>query len=186
MGDIYLFSGPCGCGKTTLAKAYSKYLVNKNNRKQVYLIHGDDFHAGFVESDVKEKIHTDNLSSNYLNWTAILKFNWECIINVAKNVLKNGLDVVIDYVVEEELCLVQQLAKEYNAKLYYVVLTASNDAIQQRIRERGDIDLLERALYLKNKLDNLPENQIHLFDNTGMSISDEINRLEIEKFVLEN
>lgn len=76
----------------------------------------------------------------------------------------------------------QELAKEFDADLYYVVLTASEEAIRQRITERGDVEMIERAIFLKNKLDNLPENQGHLFDNTDKSVSQEVEGLKIERF----
>ena len=96
--------------------------------------------------------------------------------------LAKGLDVVIDYVIEEELPLVQELAKEFNATLYYVVLTATEETIRQRITERGDVEMIERALFLKSKLDNLPENQGHLFDNTEKTVLQEVKELKIEQF----
>ena len=182
MGDIYFFSGPCGCGKSTLAEAYAKYLVNECGKPQVYLIHGDDFHAGFVETDNKGDFFINGQASDLILWQDILKFNWDCILTVARKVLDRRLDVVIDYVIEEELPLVKELAKEFNAKLYYVVLTAEKEAIEQRIKERGDVEMIERALFLKDKLDNLPENRGHLFDNTGKTISQEVKELEIERF----
>lgn len=184
MGNIYFFSGPCGCGKSTLARAYAKHFVNKNGKEQVYLIHGDSFHEGFIEADNKGDFFVDGQASDVLLWTDILKFNWDCILTVARKALDRGLDVVIDYVIEDELPLVQKLAEEYDAKLYYVVLTASQDTIRQRITERGDVDMIERALFLKNKLDNMPENQGHLFDNTGKSVEQEVEQLEIERFLL--
>lgn len=176
--SIYFFSGPCGCGKSTLADAYAKHLVNEKGKKQVYLIHGDDFHAGFVEAERQESLFVDGQAADALRWEEILKFNWKCILDVARNALARGLDVVIDYVIEEELPLVQELAAEFSAKLYYVVLTASEETIRQRIRERGDVELTERALFLKNKLDHLPENQGHLLDNTGLTVEEEVERLE--------
>lgn len=186
MSNIYFFSGPCGCGKTTLANAYAKYLVNKNGRKQVYLIHGDDFHAGFIEADNKGDFFVNGQASDVLLWNDILKFNWDCILTIARKALDKGIDVVIDYVIEEELPLVQKLAEEYDAMLYYVVLTASQDTIRQRITERGDVDMIERALFLKNKLDHMPENQGHLFDNTGKKVEQEVEELEMERFVVED
>lgn len=182
MSNIYFFSGPCGCGKSTLANAYAKYLVNKGDRKQIYLIHGDDFHDGFIEAYNPDDFFVKGQASDVLLWQDILKFNWDCILTVARKALDKGLDVVIDYVIEDELPLVQQMAAEYDAKLYYVVLTASEDTIRQRITQRGDVDLIERALFLKNKLDNLPENQGHLFDNTGKTIEQEVEALEMERF----
>ena len=51
---IILISGPCGCGKTTLADAYAKHLVQRDG-KTVYVIHGDDFHRGFAEPEEKDE-----------------------------------------------------------------------------------------------------------------------------------
>lgn len=112
--------------------------------------------------------------SNPLAWSHVLKFNWECMLDVAEKALVRGLDVVIDYVIEDELPLLQKLAKEHNAKLYYVVLTASEESITKRLQTRGDAELIERGIYLKKKLENLPENQGHLYDNTGKTVAEEV------------
>ena len=184
MANIYFISGPCGCGKTTLTNALAKYMVNVEKRRQVYVIHGDDFHQGFVTRAYEEgDFWADGQATNQLEWLEILKFNWECIIDVAGKVLSRGMDVLIDYVVEEELPLLQKLAKEHDAKLYYLVLTASEEAITKRIQERGDMEMVERALFLKNKLDHLPENQGHLYDNTGKSVEQEV--VEVMEFMKE-
>lgn len=184
MGNLYFFSGPCGCGKSTLADAYAKQLVNHCGKKQVYVIHGDDFHKGFIESDSKPDFFANGQPSNALLWKDILNFNWECILTVAQKALDRGLDVIIDYVIEEELPLVQELARRSGAKLYYVVLTASQDAIKQRIAQRGDVDMIERSFFLKKKLEDMPENQGHLFDNTDKSVAQELLALEIETFLV--
>ena len=181
MGNIYFISGPCGVGKSTLADAYAKHLTNSGLRKQAFVIHGDDFHQGFVETDDKDSFWQDGQAKDRIGWLEILKFNWECIIDTAGRVLSRDLDVVIDYVVEEELPLLLKLAKEHDAKLYYIVLTASEETITRRIKERGDEEMVERALFLKNKLENLPENQGHILDNTGRSISEEIDEIEKNK-----
>lgn len=166
MSAIYCFSGPCGCGKSTLASAFARQLAQKSGA--VYLIRGDDFHAGFV-GDVTP-------------WQEILRFNWECILTVAGKALARGMDVVLDYVVEDELPLVRQLAAEYGAALYCVVLTASPEAIRQRLAERGDAALTDRALFLREKLNALPENQGRLLDNTGMTVAQELAQLDMERF----
>lgn len=181
MPAIYIFSGPCGCGKTTLSKAYAKYIVNKDPSDRIYLIHGDDFQAGFTEPDNRNA--RENVG-NTLEWKEILAFNWECILTVSQKALDRGFNVVIDYVVEDELPLVRELAEKYGARLYYVVLTASCDTIKERIGKRGDIHLTERAIFLKNKLDSLPENQGHLFDNTDKSVEEELEHLRIENFLM--
>lgn len=175
MASIYFISGPCGCGKTTLTNALAEHMVKVEKRSQVYVIHGDDFHQGFVTRAYEEReFWADGQATNQLEWLEILKFNWECIIDVAGKALSRGLDVLIDYVVEDELPLLQKLAKEHDAKLYYLVLTASEETITKRIQGRGDVEMVERALFLKNKLDQLPENQGHLYDNTGKTVEQEV------------
>lgn len=180
--NIYFFSGPCGCGKTTLSNAFAKHLIDEKQERQVYVIHGDDFHNGFLESECGDYGFTKEQNDKFMPWEEVLKFNWDCILTVARKVLDKGLDVVIDYIIEDELPLVVQLAKEYDANLYYVVLTATEECIREHITKRGDVRLIERALVLKDELDHDPGNQGHLFHNTGMSIEDEIKQLRIEDF----
>ena len=48
----------------------------------------------------------------------------------------------------------------------------------------GDDELIERAKFLKYKLDNLPENQGHLYDNTEKSTDQEVQ--EISEKLKEN
>lgn len=165
MSRIIFVSGPCGCGKSTFTNAYAKHLV-RLNKKQVYVIHGDDFHRGFVEPEDKEAFFVDGEASDLMHWEDILQFNWECIIDTAERALKQNIDVLIDYIIEDELPRVRALADLYQAPLYYIVLTAEAEEIEKRIRKRGDIDLIERSLFLKKKLEVMPENQGHIIDNT--------------------
>ena len=182
--SLYVFSGPCGCGKTTLTNAWARKLVNEGKRRQVYVIHGDDFHAGFVEPDRKGAFFEDDQAADFCEWPEILKFNWECILDTAGRALAWGLDVAVDYVVEDELAQLQQLTVTHHAQLYYIVLTAENETIRQRIALRGDVELTERALFLKDKLDHMAENQGHLYDNTDKTVEQMLAELEIEKFLL--
>lgn len=186
MANIYMISGPCGCGKSTLTDAYAEYLVKAEKRTYVYVIHGDVFHQGFVGMYEKDAFCVELQETDPLAWTQVLKFNWECIVDVAGKALKRGLDVVIDYVVEDELPLLQKLAKEYDAKLYYLVLTASEEAITKRLQVRGDDELIERGIFLKKKFDSLPENQGHLYDNTGKTVEEEVAEIskDMENFLV--
>ncbi len=177
MANIYFISGPCGCGKTTLTNAFAEHLVKVAKQLRVYVIHGDDFHHGFVGMYEEDAFREEAQASNPLAWSQVLKFNWECILDVAEKALVRGLDVIIDYVVEDELPLLQKLAKKQNAKLYYVVLTSSEETITKHLQTRGDNDLIERALFLKDKLDRFPENQGHLNDNTGKTVVEEVTEI---------
>ena len=183
MSRIFFVSGACGCGKTTFADAYARYLVSQEH-KTVYVIHGDDFHRGFVEPEDKGNFFVDGQASDQVLWEDILKFNWDCIISTAQRALQDNLDVIIDYVIENELDRVRKLAEVNHASLYYIVLTADTDEIEKRIQGRGDIDMIERALFLKKELEAMSENQGHIYNNTGKSAEDSIREIVLERYLV--
>ena len=63
-----------------------------------------------------------------------------------------------------------------------MVVSADAAEIERRIRSRGDVGLIERALFLKQKLEAMPENQGHLFDNTGKTIEETIREIDPDRF----
>ena len=183
MAKLIFISGPCGCGKSTFSEGYARHLVDQFG-KTVYVIHGDDFHRGFIEPEDKGGFFVDGEASDSVHWEDILRFNWDCIIETAGRALRQGIDVVIDYVIEEELPRVRELAKLYQAELYYIVLTAEAEEIERRIRMRGDVDMIDRALFLKKKLESMPENQGHLYDNTRKSPEDTVREIVLERYLV--
>lgn len=183
MARIFFISGPCGSGKSTFAKAFAEHLV-RLDRKTVYRIEGDVFHWGFVEPEDKDEFFTDGKPSDPVTWEEILRFNWDCIIATAERALRQGLDVVIDYIIEDEMPRVKALAEQFGAKLYYIVLTAEAGEIETRIRRRGDTDMIERALFLKKKLEAMPENRGHLADNTRKTPEELIREIDPEQFLV--
>ena len=76
MQKIYFISGPCGSGKTTFANAFAVHLVRQEH-KTVYLIHGDDFHQGFIEPEDKGYFFVGGEAHNRVLWEDILRFNWD-------------------------------------------------------------------------------------------------------------
>ena len=124
MNKIVFVSGPCGTGKSTFTDGYARHLVSKTG-KSVYIIHGDEFHAGFVEPEEKG-----------------------------------------DFFVNGEA----------------IVLTATEDELERRIRDRGDVDMIERAKFLKRKLDLMPENAGHIYDNTCKPLEEMIKEIELKDY----
>ena len=184
MPKIIFVSGACGSGKSTFADALARHLVRQNH-KTVYVIHGDDFHGGFTEPEEKGNFFVNGQASDRVLWEDILRFNWDCIIATADRALQQDLDVVIDYVIEDELPRVRELAEKHHAGLYYIVLTADAGEIEKRIRDRGDTDLTERALFLKKKLEALPENHGHLYNNTGKTTEDVIREIDPDQYAVQ-
>lgn len=158
MPSIWCISGPCGCGKTTLSAALTAQLSHQSCGRQVCLLHGDDFHAS---------LRGDERSCAALPWEEVLRFNWDCLLSCAGHALARGLDVVLDYIVEDELPRLRALAAAHGASLYYAVLTAPEDVLRQRLQQRGDAHLTERALFLRRKLTSMEENQGHILDHSG-------------------
>lgn len=46
----------------------------------------------------------------------------------------------------------------------------------------GDVDMIDRALFLKRKLDAMPENQGHLYDNTQKSLDESVRDIILENY----
>ena len=175
--NIYVFSGPCGCGKSTLSEAYARHLID-NGKNQVYVIHGDDFHKGFVETD--RRVGPNCPGFQY--WADILEFNWQCMLDVAQKALERGLDVIIDYVVEDELPRLKELARKNSANLFLSVLTATEEELKQRLIHRGSEDLIDRSLFLKSKFDTTPDFQPYLYNISGMTLDEEVQNLNLPAF----
>ena len=184
MPKIIFVSGACGSGKSTFADAYARHLVGRDH-KTIYVIHGDDFHEGFVEPEEKGDFFVDGQASDRVLWDDSLRFNWDCIIATAQRALQENLDVVIDYVIEGELPRVRELAQKNKVPLYYIVLTTDADELEKRIRKRGDIDMINRALFLKEELEAMPENQGHLYNNTGKKTEEIIREIVLEQYLVE-
>lgn len=90
--------------------------------------------------------------------------------------------MLIDYVVEDELPLLKELARKNNAKLFYVVLTATEEGPRLRLTNRGNRDLIERSLFLKSKLDAAPENRSYLYNISGKTVAEEAAELDMTKY----
>ena len=187
MPKIIFVSGACGSGKTTFSELMARRTANEAGRF-AYIIHGDDFHRGFIEPErASEPEDNDSFfkggqPSDTVLWEDILRFNWDCIISTAERALKDGLDVVIDYVIENELPRVKQLADKHGAELYYIVLTADAAELEKRIRSRGDTDMIERALFLKKELESAPSNKGHILDTTDRAPADIVWGTDIAGF----
>ncbi len=158
MNSVYLITGACGCGKSTLSKKLMYELEHS------ILITGDELHGFF--GDKRE-----------ISWPERLRITWENIISVTQNSLRNRLNVIIDYVVEDELPLLLEGLKEFEYDLRYMVLDAGEESIRSRITKRGDVGQIERALFLREKLRKEHLNQPYLYDNSDKTVEDEMNAI---------
>jgi cytidylate kinase len=156
MNTVYLVSGPCGCGKTTLVR---KLAIKINNS---FHVSGDDLYRAFRW---KEDIV----------WEERLRIVWENIVSLTRNALRNNLNVIIDEVVEDELPILIEGLAEFDFELRYILLTSTEQSIRARITERGDIDLVDRALFLRNKMISKEDNLPYIYDNSEKSPDEEVD-----------
>ncbi|MCR2805826.1 AAA family ATPase [Paenibacillus soyae] len=157
---VYLVSGPLGVGKSTLSK------ILASSMKQCVLIEGDLLlHVYQGESEPP--------------WEERLRLAWLNIAAVTRNFVLSGLDVVIDFVVEDELQWFSDQLSDLGATLHYVVLHAEPDTLSARLHQRGDAQYIQRSLFLRNKLTASPTNEPYLLDTddkTPVELVEEIIR----------
>jgi broad-specificity NMP kinase len=148
--SVYIISGPCGVGKSTITKGIAHKL------EKAVLVEGDLLSAMFV-------------GETQPPWEEKLSIVWQNLSSLTKNFLLNGYDVVIDYVVEDELeWFCRELHQTWmDVTLHYYVLRADPEVLVERITKRGDTDMIPRSLELLHQLENKEENAPHLYDTTN-------------------
>lgn len=142
---IYIISGPLGVGKSTVSKS----LADSMNQ------------CALIEGDLLLHVYR---GENEPPWEERLRLAWLNITAVTRNLHRNGLDVVIDFVVEDELQWFYDELSDLDATLYYVVLHAEPETLAARLSQRGDAQYTQRSLFLRNKLMALPNNLPFLLD----------------------
>ncbi|WP_219835007.1 AAA family ATPase [Paenibacillus sp. R14(2021)] len=144
---VYLLSGPLGVGKSTTSRELARIT------EQSVLIEGDhllDMFYGEVQPP----------------WEERLNLAWTNIAAVTRNVIRHRFNVIIDFVVEDELDWFCEQIADLNVSVKYVVLRADQEQIVERLRIRGDMDALDRSLFLLNKLTTSPANIPFIMDTT--------------------
>lgn len=160
MKTVYLVSGPLGVGKTSVTRAMAKTI------DKAELIAGDDFFNVNEDSG--------------LSWEKRLEEAWQKILSQTLSRLEKNLNVVIDFVVEDELDWFSKKIADPDVTLKYVVLMTDEKHIHERLEKRNEIRYKDRSLVLLEKISKNPENKEHLIDTTDKSVG------EIVKIILKS
>lgn len=147
--NIFLISGPLGVGKSTVSRSLA------DSMNQCVLVEGDLL------------LHVYR-GENEPPWEERLQLAWFNIAAVTRNFLKHGLDVVIDFVVEDELQWFYEQLSDLNATMHYVVLYAEPETLAARLSQRGDSPYIQRSLFLRNKLMASANNEPFLLNANRM------------------
>ncbi|ULL16596.1 hypothetical protein DVH26_20395 [Paenibacillus sp. H1-7] len=143
--NIYVISGPLGVGKSTVSKSLA------DGMNQCALIEGDLL------------LHVYR-GENEPPWEERLRLAWLNITAVTRNLLRHELNVIIDFVVEDELQWLYDQLTDLDATIHYVVLHAEPETLAARLNQRGDAQYIQRSLFLRNKLMTSPTNKPFLLD----------------------
>ena len=145
---IYLVSGPLGVGKSTTTKELAQKV------KRCVLIEGDDL-LHMYKGELQP------------TWEERLDLTWKNILALTRNFIQHDLNVVIDFVVEEELEWFCNQLSDLNVTLKYVVLRADKEVLMERLHTRGDnTHSVQRSMFLLDKLEGYPSNSQFLLDTT--------------------
>lgn len=161
MNTIYVITGPAGVGKTTISNKLAESL------EKSALIEGDDIYhfvkVGYV-SPWKEGNHLDIF--------------WKNSISLIDNFMKNGYDVVYNYIIEKDK--LEKIRDSFpDSKIKFILLVADKDTLIKRDKERPeDCQMGERVLVLLNEL--LTENfdNKNILDTTNLTIEEVVNEIK--------
>ena len=94
-----------------------------------------------------------------------------------KSNLDKGLDVVVDFVVEDELPWLREQLSGYDLQLRYVVLMADKETLIERLKKRNELRYKDRSMILLDQLSNEPSNKNYLLDTSDKEISEIVQEI---------
>ena len=168
MPNLYVITGPAGVGKSTVSKRLAQ------NLSKSALIEGDEIYHQVIGGYIpawKEGNH--------------LQTFWKVCINIVRNYLEDGFDVVFNYIVTpENLALLKNEFKNYTIK--FIVLLVDESTLLLRDKERPlDCQMKERCITLLNNFKNSNYNINNILDTTNLSINQIANIIENDnRFIL--
>ena len=161
MPSLYIITGPAGVGKSTVSKKLAQ------NLSKSALIEGDEIYHQVIGGYIpawKEGNH--------------LQTFWKVCINIVKSYLKDGFDVVFNYIVTpENLALLKNEFKNYTMK--FIVLLVDESTLLLRDKERPEnCQMKERCITLLNNFKNRNYNINNILDTTNLSIEETVNLIQ--------
>ena len=161
MPSLYIITGPAGVGKSTVSKKLAQ------NLSKSALIEGDEIYHQVIGGYIPAWKDGNHLQTF-----------WKVCINIVKSYLKDGFDVVFNYIVTpENLALLKNEFKNYTIK--FIVLLVDESTLLLRDKERPeDCQMKERCITLLNNFKNRNYNINNILDTTNLSIEETVNLIQ--------
>lgn len=168
MNNLFLITGPAGVGKSTISQ-----LIADSLNKSI-LIEGDDiYHL------VKGGYVSPWLEGNHLD------IFWKNVISLIDNSLKNGYDVVFNYIIPKDRA--ERLARQFSfAKVKFIALLVDEETIIKRDKLRPvDSQMGERSIVLLKNALKENYNQNNILYTTNLNEKQTFNEImNNDRFVL--
>lgn len=149
---LYIITGPCGVGKSTISKKLAEQFDLSCHINADLLYH---MVVGGIIEPWKDKTKVDLL--------------WRNIISLVNNFTSEDYIVVLDYIVfPERLKHLNELKLKLKLRVKYVVLTADEDTIRERVSLRPED--YERAIELLEEFKGKGIDDKYLIDTSSKSI----------------
>ncbi len=163
MANLYLITGPCGVGKSTISRHLAEQLSKS------VLLEGDDFYhhvvSGYVQA-WKEGNHLDIF--------------WKVVIDTINNYLNAGYDVVFNYIINKDNFIsLKDEFKKIDTK-FIVLLADSNTLLERDSKRPIDCQMKDRCVLLLDKFLN------YGFDKKYLLYEDELNIDEVVNKIISN
>lgn len=168
MSYLYIITGPPGVGKSTV----SKVLAEKKEKSA--LIEGDDIYHLVCGGYAKPWLEGNHL-----------EVFWENCIDLIKNFLNRGYDVIFNYICtpEDIECLKNKIE---NTEIKLSILVVDEETIIKRDKMRQiDCQMGERSVLLLNEFKAMGYSKKYYLDTTFLNVEETVNEIiENDKFLL--
>jgi len=99
-------------------------------------------------------------------WEERLQLTWKNILALTRNFIQHDFNVVIDFVVEDELEWFCNEVSDLDVSIKFIVLVANKETLVERLVKRGETDLIDRSLFLLNQMEVSATHQKFMYDTT--------------------
>lgn len=160
MNKLFLITGPAGVGKSTITKEIAFRL------EKSVLIEGDDIYhqvVGSYHSPWHELNHLDTF--------------WKVSINIIKTYLKEGYDVVFNYIIEpENYKMLEQVFN--NIDINFTVLMVDKETLIKRDLNRPeDSRMNNRCIELLDDFKKYNFNESNILYTDNLTIKETVDKI---------